>query len=429
MSAKADKPQPRSTPLVMADDLTGACDAGAEFAATGWIPSVLLRGHKPAGSLRVFNTQSRHLSPAKAGEKIKRILAGSTASVVFKKIDTALRGHLGAEIGAALDALPDSIALVAPAIPGVGRYTRRGCQWTGSSPIGEAFAGDLASGVEESSIAKVLARETRYQPELLDLGLVRGGELRRHISDAVARGRRIMVADAERESDLAVIAGTALCQERPLVLVGSTGLARATVRRLVGARCRAKAKWPCAGPALVVAGSANPASRRQVDVAAGAGAARRILIWQVPPPRLLVQEAARAIARGRNIILEPPPLTSSPTLSARRQMERALAGAALAITGAARPARLVLVGGEAAYRVLVYAGANYLTVNGEWVPLVVRSTIYGGKFSGLPVLTKGGSTGAETCLLDILVRQGADPNEAFANDGGQLRSGLCAYPS
>ena len=49
-------------------------------------------------------------------------------AIVLKKIDTALRGHLGAELDAAIAAAGAAEAFVLPAIPRVGRTTVGGEQ-------------------------------------------------------------------------------------------------------------------------------------------------------------------------------------------------------------------------------------------------------------------------------------------------------------
>src|SRR5262249_35204118 len=94
---------------VLADDLTGACDVGA--ALLPWPEPVLVDvvpGAVGRGGLRIRNTQSRGLAPADAAERVRCALAAEDrdgADIVLKKIDTGLRGPLGAEIDAAMDAV------------------------------------------------------------------------------------------------------------------------------------------------------------------------------------------------------------------------------------------------------------------------------------------------------------------------------------
>ena len=62
--------------------------------------------------------------------------------IVFKKIDTGLRGPIGAELAGLLEGLRNSgndwSCVVAPAAPSIGRTTRDGMQYENGTPIDEA---------------------------------------------------------------------------------------------------------------------------------------------------------------------------------------------------------------------------------------------------------------------------------------------------
>src|ERR1035438_6288082 len=103
--------------LLVADDLTGACDAAVHFAAT----VLLVPGaNAPGARVLALSTESRDLPP----EEIRRALlalaaeypAGSAARV-FKKIDSTLRGNTGLEIAAAMESFHCDAAVVCPAFP------------------------------------------------------------------------------------------------------------------------------------------------------------------------------------------------------------------------------------------------------------------------------------------------------------------------
>ena len=54
--------------------------------------------------------------------------------VIFKKIDTAFRGPVGAELEGLLAVLGPRAVVVAPAIPRIGRVTRGGDQYVDGYP-------------------------------------------------------------------------------------------------------------------------------------------------------------------------------------------------------------------------------------------------------------------------------------------------------
>ena len=104
---------------VVADDLTGACDVAACFASkVGSVGVCLLPDGKLSGGLtfQVINTQSRLEQPQTAGRILRRVgtwLAGKR--IVFKKIDTGLRGPIGAELDGLLEGF-GSLEMIGPAL-------------------------------------------------------------------------------------------------------------------------------------------------------------------------------------------------------------------------------------------------------------------------------------------------------------------------
>jgi uncharacterized protein YgbK (DUF1537 family) len=118
---------------IIADDLTGACDVAACFApqlGSVGVEISLDTDSATDDEIQVINTQSRLKDVQSARDVLYRV--GSTLAskkIVFKKIDAGLRGPVGAEIDGLLAGLNRSgekwTCVVAPAIPSIGRVTRR----------------------------------------------------------------------------------------------------------------------------------------------------------------------------------------------------------------------------------------------------------------------------------------------------------------
>jgi D-threonate/D-erythronate kinase len=115
---------------ILADDLTGAADAGLPFAARGYATNIWLTHERKIDSagvhadLQVYNTASRNDSPEQAAAKVRSIchsLVASGRPPIFKKIDSTLLGNLAAEIDAAMEACGFEVTLIAPAFPAMGR--------------------------------------------------------------------------------------------------------------------------------------------------------------------------------------------------------------------------------------------------------------------------------------------------------------------
>ena len=116
--------------LALADDLTGALETGARFAAAG-VPAVVSVELSTASDapVLVIDTETRHLAPADAAARIHELACQARARgvrFIYKKTDSTLRGNIGAELGALCRADPDSPLVYAPAYPAMGRTVRPG---------------------------------------------------------------------------------------------------------------------------------------------------------------------------------------------------------------------------------------------------------------------------------------------------------------
>jgi len=266
---------------IVADDLAGACDAGTLFARKAPVP-VTLWPDVSAGEVAVVDTESRPLPRDEATERIRGTVSRRRETTSwFKKIDSTLRGHVGAEIAALLEATDAPGAVACPAFPSQGRVVL-----------------DRVLRVEGTEVADVVDRiRSEVDGPLPWIPLA---EVREGVSALAARLARcagtIAIADAETDDDLDTIVGAALALERPPLLAGSAGLARPLARRLGlhGERvCLPGGRW------LVVAGSRNPATRRQLAEARRAGL--RVLATadaedDASASATLAQEAARLLA-------------------------------------------------------------------------------------------------------------------------------------
>src|SRR5271157_2579688 len=90
--------------LLIADDLTGACDAAVHFARRGYRTHVRLDSRGEEVSVLAISAESRDLSAAELRQVMNELaqrLPVDRARILFKKIDSTLRGNVGAEIAAA----------------------------------------------------------------------------------------------------------------------------------------------------------------------------------------------------------------------------------------------------------------------------------------------------------------------------------------
>ena len=255
--------------LILADDLTGAADSAAGFIgkSSGVVVALDERVRVRAAVLAI-DLDTRKLSEDAACAKVEQAFSSRRAreaGILFKKIDSTLRGHVAPELRAARNALgPKRPVLVAPAFPAQGRTVRNGHVHVNGRAL-------------------------------------RGGNLARLLGD-----EDISVCDAENDSDLRAIARKGLAlRPRPL-FVGSAGLARALAAALPRRRRARPAPLP-RGPIAVVVGSASRVSvrqaRRVASVAKREGVALYQLEWTRAPTAAdsaLVQAFGRIAARHQD---------------------------------------------------------------------------------------------------------------------------------
>ena len=125
--------------LIFADDLTGACDAGA---AMGEDACVCVRAHTihHAQGVVVFNTENRTRTPEAARREVKDrliVLGFSIAEnpLAYWKIDSLLRGNWAHEIAQLIECGAARRFAVAPAFPEQERTTVGGVQYARGVPV------------------------------------------------------------------------------------------------------------------------------------------------------------------------------------------------------------------------------------------------------------------------------------------------------
>ena len=128
--------------VIVADDLTGAADTGACFASAGLSTVIRLSGTTvPTADVVAVSTESRELDATAAAEAIRSAVMGLVGGQgdaeprwIYKKIDSALRGHPREELLATMEAISATRTLVAPAFPAEGRTTVGGRQYIDGVP-------------------------------------------------------------------------------------------------------------------------------------------------------------------------------------------------------------------------------------------------------------------------------------------------------
>jgi len=396
--------------LVIADDFTGANDAGSGLAQAGARVHVLFGGpislpDEPA-DVQVISTDSRALSASQAAERVTQVVRQYAAQIqegwLFKKIDSTLRGNAGAETAAALQASGKRLALVAPAVPRLGRTTRDGSVWVGQRLLTDTeFASDPKTPIHSARITE----QMQIDGTELDLATLRSNRL----EAVLAERHGVVVVDAETQADLTrLIAAASRLRETPL-LVGAAGLSDA-----LGAALSLRSPRPV----LAVVGSMSGSAQQQIATLLNQRAAEivdvdiRQLFQQSawPDRERWIEQAADALRAGRHTVIRTCQHASQrhaiDHLCQQHRMTRQQLGEAicqllgemtLSLCQTALPYALYLSGGDVAIAAARALGASGFKIQGLVAGCVPHGVLLNSEFT-LPVMTKAGGFGDENTL-------------------------------
>ncbi|GAA3263677.1 four-carbon acid sugar kinase family protein [Nonomuraea helvata] len=361
---------------IVADDLTSAGDGAAPFRDAGFPAVVMLADGPRRPGVTAVDIDTRARPVAEAARRSARAAAAyAGADVLVKTIDSTLRGHLVAEVEAALSTSGRHTAVVAPAFPGQGRTTVSGVQHVEGRPVDQTwFARDPVHPIRSADLCELFP----------------GAVLSTQVANLVGAAQYI-VGDAVTDRDLDLLVA-AVPRAEEVLWVGSPGLAAALARHLAP---QASAANPAvvleaASRLLVVAGSLNPATDRQLTRLGAATGSRPVQAADTDA----VERARRLLARHGMAILCGP----------RHRIDGAPVPATLArATAQLEQSRafdaLVLTGGETARTVLLALGARSIALAGELEPGIPLGLIEGPQ--PLPVVIKAGGFGDPGTLVRL----------------------------
>lgn len=398
---------------IQADDLTGACDTGAVFAARG-LDTVVLLPEAPeparAPAILVLDTETRDLTEPEARTRARTAaarLAARRPVTLYKKVDSTLRGAVAAELGGVLEGAGLARAVLAPAFPAQGRTVVDAVVRLAGRPASEtAIAHDPAFPATGASVLALLGIGGLRPAAAVPLALIREG--RAAVAARLGRFDGAFVCDGETDADLTVVATAS--EGRPVLLAGSAGLAAALARCIASGPSRRPARLPL--PLLVVAGSAHAATQAQVARLAEAGVGGhwldvdgRVVDSRDPRPRGRASLGS-SVPDSAFVALAPRPAGGAPGW--RERAVTALAAAARErletdgrVGGPGGTGTLLLTGGETAAGVCRALGATGLALAGEVEPGLALGTLLDGPFAGLAVVTKAGGFGDPETLVRV----------------------------
>lgn len=409
--------------LILADDLTGALDTGIQFVAAGASTRVVLDPHYDLGQVDpdvqvlVVDTESRHIAQEDAADLIRGIVRQAvelSVSCIYKKTDSALRGNVGAELGAALEASGADQLHFIPAYPKTKRTTKNGTHYIDGIPVGKSvFRNDPFNPVLSSRVADVLS-EGSGLPMISVKKEEPAGDF-----------PGIQIYDAETDADILERSRELQSKGKLFLLAGCAGFA-SVLSELMELRSKPAETLELPGAFLMACGSVNPITREQVKEAVESG---RFRYFPIPPEESLVphwftaEEKGRAqvqvwadcLSRGEKCILDTNDIPGRITAYAyaqqqgwtledvRHQIPVAMGEALRALLEKGVEATLMVTGGDVLMGFMremgiceiepvqeLFTGTvlSYVRINGKKQPLISKSGGFGSPDLLLQLLEK-----------------------------------------
>ena len=263
--------------LIIADDLTGALDTGIQFARYNTSTKVFTKNefsralfYDTDTEVLVVDTETRHLSPKEAYKivyDLSKLAVEAGVKYIYKKTDSALRGNIGSELAAVLDAHNEKFLAFIPALPPMNRVTIQGIQYIDKIPVHESvFGSDLYAPVKSSSV-KDLFREVTHDAVVYSKEAT-------YDTDFVKP--TIGIFDAQTNDDLQRIGSSLHQNNQQRLFAGCTGFA-AMLPEIIGIK-KTDIEIPILkSPLLIICGSINPISRLQIEYGEEMGFDRIVL--------------------------------------------------------------------------------------------------------------------------------------------------------
>ena len=415
---------------VIADDLTGANATSVLLAKEGFkcstfIDSALLNDENMSRcDVVAISTDSRGITKeeayARVSEEVQRVK--HLQPVYTKRIDSTLRGNIGAEIDAILDQDKNSIAVVVASYPNSGRISIGGFLLVDSVPLQNTLvAKDPKCPVTNSSVKEIIQSQTKFKVSDIQISDVLRGEefLSRKINLLVDEGNRIIVIDAVTNDEIETIAKASALTKLNVIPVDPGPFTKCLMNTKYGSSHVGQGK-----KVFFAIGSVSKTTIGQIEnlVATKSPALVKVNPLKLIDDEQIDQEVERVlhIIEGKlklnqsNIVGITTTTREDEVLNLSELSEKlGMDEEAISVKinkGLAKITELALElsnssigalytsGGDVTMEVMKRLGVEGIDIKDEIIPLAVYGRFIGGKYPNMPAITKGGLIGDKKTL-------------------------------
>ena len=216
---------------IIADDLTGANATGVRLSENGFHPATyfhyndLLEDENT--DVIIIDTDSRYASEKVLDHRVGGALTklkGCGANLLAKRVDSTLRGNVGKEIDLILQAVDENaVAVVVPSFPDSARITVGGYLIVDSLPLHRTDAANYPiTPITSSYVPGIISSQTNHQVGVMTINDMTEDcqTFLEHFKHLVDQGNKVIVLDAVTNRDIEFIAeALSQYQEHQLVPV------------------------------------------------------------------------------------------------------------------------------------------------------------------------------------------------------------------
>ena len=412
--------------IIVADDLTGAADTAVQFSKRG-IKSLVINDMDKIGrswnecDVLAVNTVSRSDTGDMAYRKtfkVGKILSGKDVKFIYKKIDSTLRGNIGAELSGLMDSLQINCSILVPALPEQGRTVIDGNLYVKNILLSDTEAkSDPTKPVTESYIPAIISQQAARKTAVINYARLLEGRdslidtIRQHINSNV----QILIIDAKEKEDLRIIASALAGMKDKFLIAGSLGLAEFIPDFFLAEKIR-KAN-------IIIAGSVSNVTLRQLDYVKADPDTVQV---DINIPGLIAggktKEKERIVAivqdscrKGKDIIIrsarDRDDMEKSFEAGMSSGLDRTevseiiasfLGEIAAEIIRGARINGMLLTGGDIALKTTKSLNVLGLIVENEILPGIPIGYFSDAAYKDIKIITKAGGFGTEDAIYKVL---------------------------
>ena len=414
---------------VIADDLTGGNGTGVRLTKLGFdVATMVFYDHLPSSdsiNAVIIDTDSRYVKEDVAQMRVEKVLENLTkwgANVICKRIDSTVRGNIGAEIDTLLTMLGEkAIAVVEPAYPDSGRITSGRYLLVHGVPVHLTdVAHDPVKPVTQSYVPEIVQKQSKYPVSYIGLETVLSGEeaIEQAMREKINQGNRILCVDIITNEDLESLGNAMAAIKEYQMIPADPGPLTAAYTKAFSFKHRNKDK-----KIIFTIGSVTTNSSMQLRYLMEKTNARPIY---VNPEKLSTfdnrwdEEVERAVLKALEEMDHQPLLiitTDSPAAKILdlKEISKEVGMSQDAIAkriadGLGKITRMVIQesqyeiggcftsGGDVTSSLCSIGRAEGIKLYDEILPLVAYGKLMGGYLDGIPLVTKGGTAGDKKAM-------------------------------